>query len=317
LTPIDTAKRLAAREAENDVGKEIEAENEYSRNSTKNVIDANFARLQESLRSIEEFSKINHAEISRQIEQLRYQSYILHKEFLTYNIRNEIYNDEIISNTEQINNSQRHELIKLIGNAKLYVLIDCMEDEATFKNTVKEIIDGGINVIQLRDKSANDQTILSRSNIVRDLINNEARQVLFIMNDRTDLTKLAKADGVHVGQDDLSVSMARQIVGDEYLVGVSTHNITQARQAVTDGSDYIGAGAVFTSATKNFESLAGIEFLKEIQAEINIPAFAIGGINENNISEVLATGFSKIAVSKAILNSTNPKFTTEKLRSFL
>ncbi|MDR2644352.1 MAG: thiamine phosphate synthase [Planctomycetaceae bacterium] len=333
LSPIDFSKRLAARETENDIGKEIEAENEYYRNTTKNVIDANFARLQESLRSIEEFSKIHHNEVSKQIEQLRYQSYILHKEFPTANICNDNYtnlpdttepNQQHSIHTKNSDNKYgnnddllRRWLVELIGAAGLYVLVDCMENELVFKDVASQIIEGGADVIQLRDKSADDQTLLSRGNILRELAGSGTKRVLFVMNDRPDLAILTGADGVHVGQKDLSVANVRQIIGNKYLIGVSTHNIDQAHQAVIDGADYIGAGPVFESATKNFNSLAGIEFLNDVSRAIKIPAFAIGGINEDNITEIIAAGFTRIAVSNAIKNAQNPKQAAEKLRNFI
>ena len=104
------------------------------------------------------------------------------------------------------------------------------------------------------------------------------RKTLFIINDRPDLAALARADGVHVGQEELSVKDARSIVGPETLVGVSTHSIEQARQAVLDGANYIGVGPTFPSGTKQFEQFPGVELLRAVAAEIRLPAFAIGGI---------------------------------------
>ncbi|MDR1485110.1 MAG: thiamine phosphate synthase [Planctomycetaceae bacterium] len=313
LCEIDFSKRLAARATENDIGREIEACDEYCRNSAKNVIDANFARLQESLRSIEEFSKINHNEVSRRVERLRYQSYILHKEFLSGNI----CNDNSVGLSVEF--ELRRRLVGLIGGSRLYVLVDCMSDEFIFREAVGQIIAGGADVIQLRDKLADDRTLLSRGYILRELVGGGLGRVLFIMNDRPDLAVLVGADGVHVGQDDLAVSEVRRIIGNEYLVGVSTHNVDQARQAVSDGADYIGAGPVFESATKDFDLflLSGIGFLEELCGVVDIPAFAIGGINEDNINKIIAAGFSRIAVSNAIKNATNPKQTTENLRNLL
>ncbi|MDR2763206.1 MAG: thiamine phosphate synthase [Planctomycetaceae bacterium] len=311
LSPIDFSKRLAARETESDIGREIEAENEYRRDSIKSVIDANFSRLQESLRSIEEFSKINHVEISRRVEGLRYQSYVLHKEFSS--------GSRLKFRFGLTDNSlSRMRLVELISGAKLYVLVDCMEDEFVFRERVRGMIEGGGDVIQIRDKSASDQTILGRFSILHDLVDNNENRVILIVNDRPDLAKLSGADGVHVGQDDLSVKMARQILGDEYLVGVSTHNMDQVRRAVVDGADYIGVGPIFESSTKSFENFAGIEFLNEfIESTENIPAFAIGGINENNIEKVVETGFSRVAVSKSIQSADDTKQSAEKLKSFL
>src|SRR5205823_4860391 len=118
---------------------------------------------------------------------------------------------------------------------------------------------------------------------------------LLIINDRVDLAVLARADGVHIGQDELTIRDARRIVGPEMLVGVSTHNIEQARQAVLDGANYLGCGPVFPSSTKQFKRFPGVNFLKQVAAEISLPAFAFGGVKATNLSRVLATGFSRIA----------------------
>jgi thiamine-phosphate pyrophosphorylase len=136
---------------------------------------------------------------------------------------------------------------------------------------------------------------------------------VFIMNDRADLAAATDADGVHVGQDELPVKEARAIVGPRRLVGVSTHSIEQARQAVLDGADYLGVGPVFPSATKAFDSLAGLELVRQIAAEISLPWFAIGGINAENIGAVLEAGATRIAVSHAILSAHDPGSVTSTL----
>jgi thiamine-phosphate pyrophosphorylase len=121
-----------------------------------------------------------------------------------------------------------------------------------------------------------------------------------IMNDRPDLALLSRANGVHVGQDELVVRDVKRIVGGQMLIGVSTHTIEQARQAVQDGANYIGCGPTFPSSTKQFEHFPGLDFLRQVAAEIALPAFAIGGITTANLSLVLATGFKRIAVGGAI-----------------
>jgi thiamine-phosphate pyrophosphorylase len=126
------------------------------------------------------------------------------------------------------------------------------------------------------------------------------------MNDRPDLAVLARADGVHVGQTELSVKDARSIVGPDMLVGVSTRSIEQARQAVLDGANYIGVGPTFPSNTKRFEQFPGVKLLSAVAAEIRLPAFAIGGIDRENVGEVLAAGFTRIAVSGAITAAADP-----------
>src|SRR5439155_18897564 len=108
------------------------------------------------------------------------------------------------------------------------------------------------------------------------------------------------------GQDELSVKDTRQIVGPSMLIGVSTHSIEQARQAVLDGADYLGLGPTFPSGTKRFEQFPGLEFLRRAAAEITLPVFAIGGITAERLPEVLATGIHRVAVGQAIIAAAHP-----------
>jgi thiamine-phosphate pyrophosphorylase len=135
------------------------------------------------------------------------------------------------------------------------------------------------------------------------------------MNDRPDLAVLADADGVHVGQDELGVRDARRIVGPARLVGVSTHNLEQVEQAVLDGADYIGVGPVFPSGTKSFADFPGLDFVRKATAATRLPAFAIGGITENNVAAVRAAGAERIAVSGALCGAEDPAAAARGLRS--
>jgi thiamine-phosphate pyrophosphorylase len=121
------------------------------------------------------------------------------------------------------------------------------------------------------------------------------------------LAVLSRADGVHVGQDELSVKDARTVVGPQAIIGVSTHSIDQARQAVLDGANYIGVGPTFPSETKQFDRFPGVELLGDVAAEIRLPAFAIGGIRLDNLPQVLETGVRRVAIGAAIANAKPPE----------
>ncbi len=138
---------------------------------------------------------------------------------------------------------------------------------------------------------------------------------LLIVNDRPDLAVLCGADGVHVGQDELTVRDARRIVGANRLVGVSTHSIEQARAAVLDGADYLGVGPVFVSQTKSFDALAGLEFVSQAAAEIGLPWYAIGGISPQNVREVCDAGATRVAVSSVICTARDPQVVASSLVS--
>jgi thiamine-phosphate pyrophosphorylase len=129
---------------------------------------------------------------------------------------------------------------------------------------------------------------------------------LFIVNDRPDIARLAEADGVHLGQDDVSVSAARRVVGPDVLIGVSTHTPEQVHQAVLDGADYIGVGPTFPSQTKSFEHIPGLDFVRFAASETSLPTFALGGINVGNVHRVIEAGAKRVAVSSAIALADDP-----------
>jgi thiamine-phosphate pyrophosphorylase len=137
------------------------------------------------------------------------------------------------------------------------------------------------------------------------------------MNDRPDLAVLSLADGVHLGQNELSVKDARNIIGTDRLIGVSTHSLQQARQAVLDGASYIGVGPTFPSPTKSFDHFPGLELLRAVAAEVSLPAFAIGGISAENVEQVIAAGFRRIAVRSAVADANGPATAVGRLLSQL
>jgi thiamine-phosphate pyrophosphorylase len=138
-----------------------------------------------------------------------------------------------------------------------------------------------------------------------------------MINDRADIAAAVDADGVHVGQEDLPVKELRTIVGTRMLIGVSTHNIEQARAAVLDGANYLGAGPTFSSQTKTFESFAGLDYLRAVSAEIRLPTFAIGGITATNLSEVLEAGVTRVAVGSAVTAAPEPASAARELFGML
>jgi thiamine-phosphate pyrophosphorylase len=131
--------------------------------------------------------------------------------------------------------------------------------------------------------------------------------VLLIVNDRPDIARLVEADGVHLGQDDMPVKEARRVLGPEALIGVSTHNVEQLRQAVLDGASYVGVGPTFPSGTKEFEELAGLDFVRRAAAESSLPAFVIGGVNQQTLEAAVAAGARRVAVSQAVCEADDPQ----------
>lgn len=287
LLPVSAL--LAARDTPADVGTDVSTSQEYSRRSPAQVAAVNLKRLQESLRSLEEFGKVLSADFARSVEQIRYETYTLERTLL-----------------------RSDSTAARLADAKLYVLLTGSQCSAALDWTIQQAADGGADVIQLREKSLTDRELLARARQVRRWTREAG--VLFVMNDRPDLAVLAEADGVHLGQDDLPVSAARRMLGPDVLIGVSTHSIEQVRSAVRDGADYIGVGPTFPSTTKQFAHFPGLDFVREAMAETTIPAFALGGIDLYNVAQVAAVGARGIAVSSAIATASDPQSVAVALR---
>ena len=203
----------------------------------------------------------------------------------------------------------RHSIQRLAA-ARLCVLLDGRQSPEEFDRLVRWLIEAGVPMIQFRDKQLGDRELLARARLLR--VATRGAGTLCIINDRPDLAALSSAHGVHVGQDDVSVKDARRTVGPEALVGVSTHSIQEARQAV-DGANYIGVGPVFPSGTKTFEQFPGVELLRAVAAEVRLPAFAIGGISREKLAEVLAAGFTRVAVGAAVTSADDPAQAAKEL----
>lgn len=292
LAHVSWDQRLAARETQADVGTDITTSSEYSRENPQDVLTANFLRLQESLRSLEEFGKIIDPAVGAAIEQLRYRTYTIQRAIDAARIG-----------------------LERLSAARLYVLLDRRSGVDEFERMALGLIGAGVDVIQLRDKRLPDRELIDCARRLRRLTRGTA--TLLIINDRPDLAVLAEADGVHVGQDELSVKDVRSVVGPEALIGVSTHSIEQARQAVLDGANYLGVGPTFPSGTKQFDHFPGLELLRRVAAEIRLPAFAIGGISAENLDQVRSAGFKRIAVSGAIIRADDPAASGKRFKEKL
>jgi thiamine-phosphate pyrophosphorylase len=280
---------LLARDTAGDVGTTISTRAEGERSSLLAVARANCKRLQEALRTLEEFGKLHGPTVGQAIEALRYRSYTLERAVL-------------------LGAAARQQL----ANTRLCVLLTGANCTAALDWTIREAAAGGADLFQLREKDLSDRDLLERARNVR----RWTREVgaLFIVNDRADIARLVEADGVHLGQDDLPVREAWRIVGPDLLIGVSTHNLDQLRQAILDGASYVGIGPTFPSSTKSFAELAGLDFIRQATAETSLPAFAIGGINPDNITDAITAGARRIAVSHAICQSNNPRALAAALR---
>ena len=274
------------------MGTRISTESEGRRGDAWDVCAASLKRTEQALRSLEEYGKLVDGEFAGSCEAFRYRLYTLEKAF-------------------DVGRSSRERL----KGVRLCVLVDGRESTAKFERLVRSLVEAGVGMIQLRDKQLDDRALVARARQLVALT--RGTPSLSIVNDRPDVAAVVGADGVHLGQDDLSVKDARAIVGTRMFVGISTHNIEQARTAVLDGANYLGAGPTFASQTKAFDELAGLDYLREIAAEIRLPTFAIGGITADNLPQVLAAGISRIAVGAAVTVASDPARASRELETLM
>lgn len=290
MSSLNDLSLVRSRDTQGDVGTTIRTSTEMHRASLLDVAKANLKRIEEATRTLEEFSKVATAfdrssaalqELPEQLGQVRYQLYTLEKAILT-----------------------AHDSRRRLEDANVYLLLTKSLCTQPWETVLREAITGGVRVVQIREKELPDRELLEHARRVRQITTELG--ALLIINDRPDLAVLCEADGVHVGQDELPVTDVRRIVGPDRLIGVSTHSIEQARQAVLDGASYIGVGPTFTSGTKQFSSFAGLDYVGQVAAEIGLPAYAIGGIDATNVREVVAVGGRRVAVSGAICRASYP-----------
>lgn len=283
----DSAGMLASRHAESDVGKDFKLPTEAQR--AAGLIDiaaAAAGRIQESLRSLEEMAKFASPASSPQIEAIRYQVYDLNAELLLTLKRD----------------------MAFLQASRLYVLADCGLELSEFVRRIEALSRGGVNLIQIRDKTAEPRCQIDYARAAMNAVDESRTRI--IMNDRADLAVTAGVYGIHVGQTDLSVIDTRRLVPNPMVIGLSTHDVQQIEGAIECGADYIGCGPTFPSTTKSFEEFSGLDFLRLAAERLEgsgLPAFAIGGIQLANVTEVVRSGIRRVAVSQALWRSQYPE----------
>lgn len=253
----------AHRDIEGDVGRSVAVRSEYERASALDVAIAAAKRASEALRAIEEYGKTINADAAADVERLRYRTYELDRR-LTMTVRAR----------------------ERFGSVRLYVIVTGAICRGDWLNVAEEALRGGANCIQLREQNLTDNELLDRAKRLSSLC--REHDALFIMNDRPDIAVLSGADGVHVGQDDLPVAAVRRVIPSTMLVGVSTHTIEQVGVAAAQAPDYIAVGPMFASSTKPQQHVPGPSLLAEARKITSLPLVAIGGIDTDNIAELLS-----------------------------
>ncbi len=277
-----------ARSASNDKGAGLNHPAQEMRDNPKEIVAANFGRVQEALRVIEEFSRLSNPDLSKLSSEIRY---------LAYDLELNI-----------IKSCDFNSRVNKIKSCKICLITKPHKEIAEI---VLSAINAGVKMIQYRCKTGSDIENLA---IAKELsLICKTNKSLLIINDRLDIALASDADGVHLGQEDIPVSDARKIIGDEKLIGLSTHSIEQVQIAQEQSCDYIGLGPIYPTNSKIISKSIGTDFLNQLQKTNNIPLFAIGGINKDNISEVVKAGAKRVAVINAIMAADDSYLASKEL----
>ncbi|KGF96640.1 Thiamin-phosphate pyrophosphorylase [Prochlorococcus marinus str. MIT 9201] len=255
---------------------------QINRKTAEQIISSNSGRVQEALRVIEEFSRLHNHELSKIASEIRY----------------EIYTIEI----DLLNLSQCKKSEQILKENDLYVITDQKDN---LLEIIEEILIAGVRIIQHRFKTGTDKDHLQKAIQIKNLC--KRYDSLFIVNDRIDIALASNADGIHLGQDDFDLKTARKLLGYSKIIGISANNEIDISNAIKQGCNYIGIGPIFETTTKKDKKPIGIEKIKTLTKDLNIPWFAIGGIKLNNISYLKKNGVKKVALVSQLMNSKDPK----------
>ncbi len=280
---------LAARDIVGDVGRDVKTARELERGEADAVVRAAFGRLSEAARSLGEYGKLLSTAMAGGAEALRYRCYELEQRVVL-----------------------RGTLRQRLRAARLYVLMTAALCRQPWLETAAAAIRGGAACLQLREKQLRDGELLVRARQLRRLTAEHG--VLLAINDRPDIARLAGADIVHVGQEDLSVREARRISRANMLVGKSTHTIEQFEAALAEEPDYLAVGPMYQSETKPQDHIAGPETLAATRARTDLPMVAIGGVNADNVAEIAAAGATCIAACAAVIAADDVEAAARRLR---
>ncbi len=204
---------------------------------------------------------------------------------------------------------------RFLKRSRLYLVLDTqVQPYDKLLKVLKKAVCAGVDIIQLRDKEGCVKDILKFTQQALKYVNNRC---LFIVNDRVDIALAAGAHGVHLGQDDLPVATVRKMVGSKMIIGASCQTLAHARKAQAEGADYIGFGSVFKTLTKPERAPMKLKLLSRVVKEVQIPVFAIGGINTINAIRLKDLGVDRIAVTRVISLADNVERTVKEFNEIL
>ncbi len=283
-----TAELRAARNTPGDTGTELSHPQEEQRENIKSLLQANFCRIEEALRVLEEYGKLYSTEMGKAFKQIRYRVYILESNLMGF--------------------ARYQQLLR----SRLYLVTSVSEN---LLETVEAALKGGLSMVQYRDKIADDTVRLEKAKKLCGLCH--AYDALFFVNDRIDLALAVDADGVHLGQQDMPISIARDLLGPHRLIGRSTTNSDEMQRAITEGADYVGVGPVYETPTKEGKPAVGLQYVNHAAKNCPIPWFAIGGIDPSNLNDVIEIGASRVAVVRSIMQAEQPTLVAQYFLSQL
>ena len=185
--------------------------------------------------------------------------------------------------------------------------------DCEFESKIRSAVEGGCTMVQLREKNINSYLMYQRALSIKKIT--DEYHIPLIINDRLDIMLAVGADGVHLGQQDIPVKIARKLIGKDKIIGVSAHCPEEAEKAEQDGADYLGVGAIFPTETKKDIIITPVDVLRKIKETVSIPVVAIGGINQNNINTLKGSHVDGVAVISAIMKSKDPKSSAVALKA--
>ncbi|MHC4982168.1 MAG: thiamine phosphate synthase, partial [Planctomycetota bacterium] len=265
---------------------------ESRRQDLADVATAACKRLTEALRSIEEYCKFVVPDRVLAIERMRYDAYTLEQRLVSRLLVGERF-----------------------AKVKLYVLISRKFVSGSVRELARQVIAGGADAVQLREKGLDDDVVLAEAAELRELTDETNR--LLIINDRADIAAMVAADGVHLGQHDVPLAEARKLLRPGAIIGRSCHSLAQAKAAINEGADYISLGPIFQTSTKDAGPPVGPDLFKQALEEVKLPIVAVGGINAENVAKVVEAGAKSVAVSSAICTADDPKAAAKAIKKQL
>lgn len=285
ISPSLGRQLLEARHADADIGRDMQAGGQAGHRDLEAAISANARRVQQSLRVLEELARMPDIDLeTERFKQARFALYTIERQLISKLLRRD----------------------KIEGVCGLYVVVDTASlGSLSHVDVARQAIEGGAGVIQLRDDVSSKKELLAIAGALGEICRQKG--ALFIVNNSLDIALAAAADGLHLGQDDLPAEAARRLLPMNKLLGVSVSDVTQAEKAQAAGADYVAAGAIYATGSKEGVTVIGLERLAAIKKAVSIPVVAIGGIDSGNAAAVMAAGAAAVAVISAVLGADSPR----------